>query len=50
VSRSGQIRPAIHKLIAGDVEGLLAVVARARLAEAQAGRILVCYEIGYDGF
>lgn len=50
VQRSGQIRPAIHKLIAGDIEGLLAVVARARLAEAQAGRILVCYEIGYDGF
>lgn len=43
-----------HKLAAGDIDALLALIARLRAAvEQQTGccvRVLSCYEAGYDGF
>ena len=50
VQDSGRDRPGVHKLAAGDVDGLLAIVARARCKNTHSGRIIACYEIGYDGF
>ena len=43
----GAQRASRHKLEAGDVEGLLALVARAR---GRAERVCSCYEAGYEGF
>ncbi len=44
----------LHKLAAGDVEGLLALIARQRArAEKALGRpvrVASCYEAGYDAF
>ena len=41
-----------HKLAAGDVEGLLALIERLRTRiEHQTGQpVISCYEAGYDGF
>lgn len=50
VQRRSQGRPALHKLVAGDVDGLLAIVVRAQAANGHATGIIGCYEIGYDGF
>jgi transposase len=47
-------RISLHRLAAGDVAGLLAVVWRARRAAAEAlgaeVPVLACHEVGYDGF
>lgn len=44
----------LHRLEGGDIEGLLALIARLRRpAEAALGRpvrVIACYEAGYDGF
>ena len=44
----------MHRLAAGDVEGLLALIARQRaraeVALARPIRAALCYEAGYDGF
>lgn len=40
-------RPSIHRIGGGNVGELLQ---RLRRAAAENGRILVCYEAGYDGF
>lgn len=50
VQRRSQGRPALHKLVAGDVDGLIAIVRKAQAADLHATRIIGCYEIGYDGF
>jgi transposase len=43
----GAQRPSRHKLAAGDVDGLLALIARTR---GTATRVCSCYEAGYEGF
>jgi transposase len=47
-------RISLHRLSAGDAAGLLALVARAHRAAAEALRtevpVLACHEVGYDGF
>ncbi|MBV8408120.1 MAG: IS110 family transposase [Alphaproteobacteria bacterium] len=43
----GARRPSRHQLEAGDVEGLLTLIAR---HQAGAARVLSCYEAGYEGF
>jgi transposase len=43
----GAQRPSRHKLKAGDVDGLLALIGRAR---GTATRVCSCYEAGYEGF
>jgi transposase len=47
-------RISLHRLSAGDAAGLLALVARARKAAAEAlgteVSVLACHEVGYDGF
>jgi transposase len=43
----GAQRPSRHKLEAGDVDGLLALIARTR---GTATRVCSCYEAGYEGF
>jgi transposase len=43
----GTQRPSRHKLDAGDVDGLLALIARAR---GTATHVCSCYEAGYEGF
>lgn len=43
----GAQRASRHKLEAGDVEGLLALIARTR---GTASRVCSCYEAGYEGF
>lgn len=43
----GAQRPSRHKLEAGDVGGLLALIARTR---GTATRVCSCYEAGYEGF
>ncbi len=44
----------LHKLAAGDVKGLLALIARqrarAQMALARPVRVAACYEAGYDAF
>ncbi len=44
----------LHRLAAGDVEGLLALIgrqrARAETALARPVRVASCYEVGYDAF
>lgn len=50
VQSRGQARPALHKLAAGDVQGLLAIVAGAQATQKRSNEIICCYEIGYDGF
>jgi len=47
VLENGAQRPSRHKLEAGDVEGLLALIARRR---GTASRVCSCYEAGYEGF
>lgn len=47
VLRCGAQRPSRHKLEAGDVDGLLALIDRTRGA---ATRVCSCYEAGYEGF
>jgi transposase len=44
---SGAQRPSRHKLKAGDVDGLLALIGRTR---GTATRVCSCYEAGYEGF
>jgi transposase len=43
----GGARPSRHKLEAGDVDGLLALIDRLRAGVA---RVCSCYEAGYEGF
>jgi transposase len=43
----GAQRPSRHKLKAGDVDGLLALIGRTR---ETATRVCSCYEAGYEGF
>ena len=47
-------RIGLHRLAAGDVEGLLALIARQRAraerALARPVRVASCYEAGYDAF
>jgi transposase len=54
VQGRARARPALHKLAAGNIQGLLAIVERAHAAQRRAGAPFVaticCYEIGYDGF
>src|ERR1700716_371524 len=40
-------RPSRHKLAAGDVAGLLALISR---TQGTAARVCSCYEAGYEGF
>jgi transposase len=47
VLERGAQRPSRHKLEAGDVDGLLALIARTR---GTALRVCSCYEAGYEGF
>ena len=44
---AGAQRPSRHKLEAGDVDGLLALIVRNR---GTATRVCSCYEAGYEGF
>ena len=50
----GESKVAIHKIKAGDTDRLLAVLTGSKAkAEQQLGRplqIVLCYEVGYDGF
>ena len=50
----GESKGAIHKIKAGDTDRLMAVLTGSKArAEQQLGRplqIVLCYEVGYDGF
>ena len=50
----GDIKAAVHKITAGDVDRLIGILESNKTkAERQLGRplqIVLCYEIGYDGF
>ena len=47
IARPERERPSIHRLTGGNIQEL---VARLQTAAKGGGRILVCYEAGYDGF
>ena len=47
IARSERDRPSIHRICGGNLREL---VTRVRAAAKGGGRILVCYEAGYDGF
>ena len=50
----GDVKAIVHKIKAGDVERLIGLISSSKAkAEQQLGRsleIVLCYEVGYDGF